>query len=687
MSSSSELVARRKQWNAFIGAVLALVGIALIALATPADNALLKVRHSAQMDLSHPKNLTTLPTAMRKWERRTPLSDVKLTFSMRLMPGWNAKKPETFVPITTLGNRSGMKFVLTAYGTLSVILGTNTKILSPQEVLIAKKLRANQTVNVAAKIQRSQSFDFSVAGKAVQAFMFDSPVYRAAPQELRFTTTPDIVVRRVHIETIFYTSDSGSLTGIMMRVAQVIGILSLIAGVVIILQRYLVSVFRHSGAKIILVRVAFSVMGLGEVANILIDMAHPYASPSRYVDYNTWLFSQYPRFSDFFQVDELLRSLAPYGVSAGSYPPFGYLILSPVAWFSQYTGLFIFLSSCIAFIAWWLWTTFAAGSVMRWEAVTIAMVGILSLPVTFAIDRANVDLLVFIMICVAIALFERRALTGSALFVGLAAAAKIFPALYFALFVRRKRLRYLIVGAVGAAIVTVVGLMVFHGSILSNVAGFRSAQSQYAASLNAPSNVQGSTYYNASIFAAMQAISLWVGGTSAAIAVHGYIYHYSTAIYVIAMAATAIWTWRSDGRLWRNVGVATIVAVLFSPLSGYYSLLLLFVPLALLVRQARVTGWTVALAAIYGFILAPRAWWYISGGVDVSVAMTGPLLLLALVVTVWADHEPVSAPALLGDEARLVARSSGRGLVSRRRQGEEDSGELLHKPVGQTSGK
>ena len=120
-------------------------------------------------------------------------------------------------------------------------------------------------------------------------------------------------------------------------------------------------------------------------------------------------------------------------------------MVAPVAWLGEYAALFVFLAVMIGFMLWWFSRSFAPDG-RTIERVAIVTVAMLSLPVTFAVDRANVDLILFVMLVFGIAALERKYGMLAGTWLGLMAATKAIPVLYLLLFLRGRRLRYLVAG-------------------------------------------------------------------------------------------------------------------------------------------------------------------------------------------------------------------------------------------------
>jgi hypothetical protein len=463
-----------------------------------------------------------------------------------------------------------------------------------------------------------------------------------------------VSIRDVKLGVAVYRHPSSRTSYVLTRIGQALGMVAVGLGIILMLRRYLSRLIpspRRLNRPLVLM--TFGTAGVGIVINIVVDLLHFQQSPSPYLDRNSWLLSQYPRFSDFFQILHILRTFNPYGILAGNYPPVGYWLTAALLWMNDYAALFVFLSAVIGFLLWWFSRSFTSGLTAS-ERVTVLIVAMFSLPVTFALDRANLDLVVFAMVVIGVAALERQRNVLAATWIGLAAAAKVFPALYLFAFLRGARLRYLLLGVCVIIISTVCAFLGFHGSLLHNIRSLIDTQG-----LTAQRNTAVmSTYFNASLAAFVQGIGYGIGAEGGAYAVMRSI---TAFIFPMDLLGTIVLAWylrRREESLWRALTLITVSFLLLVDLSNYYALLFLFVPLALFLKHAPMNRRTISIAVLFGLALAPHSYFYFGNFVDFSVLVTAPLLL-ALGIAVIYDGEcaratPVPTTAATEDRRRLI---------------------------------
>ena len=493
-----------------------------------------------------------------------------------------------------------------------------------------------QTVQLIA--DRSQTLTWRFNGRQMFSFTYNSPIWSLSPIPLNLGIRPpgsaSITMRDIRIRLITFGPARSFLNVLRARILQLLALILVATGVGALAREFvgpLLPVGPSRGRS--LVFVVFGIAGIGVLANLVFGLVtvHP---ASVQAAASTWLYPRYARFSDFFQPLGIFQSRDPYFLQGGTYPPLGYWLLSPFSWMSNYAAVLCAVAIFVGFLCWWCWRTFGGG--LTWPARSVVVaVALTSFPVTFAIDRGNIDLLVLLLLVIAAGALEQRRYILSASIFALAGAAKFFPLAYLAVFLRRRRLTAFAAGVFVAFVVTAVTLASFLGTLGTQIQELRTnlsfLQSVY-------SNASVSTAFNGSITGFVQAIGYAVSGTSGGQAVGTVAHRYLSIEELIGGVIVLAYIVFIERSTWRAVSVVTAAILLLPEVSGYYSLLYLFVPLALFVREAEVNRGTTLIAIIFGLLLAPKAYAFFGSPpfVDSSMLVTAPLLL-ALIAAVFHD--------------------------------------------------
>lgn len=636
----------RTRWRAnvftgrvvFLGLLLVIAGTAVLELVTPPENAVLQksgeqIFRSTGVSLGQVTS-NSLAGAPQLFNNAAA-TDVSISFNMKLGSSTPRARHFSSTVVSTFSGNQGLLFEVRPSGKLICVIGQVGQYPGP--LVLAKQLPRNRWISVQGQIDHGESVQFQVDGQKVFAFSSGNPYFNATPLGLQIGGDSNRAfngsISKLKMTVVLYQEPSTRIKYLLVRLSQLLAILAIALGIFVLARRFLSRLFPATiSINRALVFMVFGTTGIGIAINFLVDQLHIQQSPIPYIQRNTWLYSPTPRFSDFLQVLDLFKSFHPYGVLGGNYPPVGYWMLVPFAWISnEYVALFVFIAFCLGFLVWWFARSFATG-LNRIEKLLIVSVAFLSLPTSFAFDRANLDLLVFIMVVVAIASYEQKRGALAASWLGLASAAKLFPGLYLLVFIRGRMWRFIALGTAVAILCTVFAVTGFHGSLDENIRGFLSGL--FSKSFD---GTVITTWDNASLVGALQGLGLAIGGISGIEAVWRVI-GALTSYVEIGGILLLVWylRWREQV-IWRAVTLITIAFLILPVVSYYYELMYLFIPVALFIRSAEVNVRTLRIACLFGLVLAPKAYFYLaSTQVDSSVLLTAPLLI-ALAVAVVHD--------------------------------------------------
>ena len=441
---------------------------------------------------------------------------------------------------------------------------------------------------------------------------------------------------------------------------------------------------RHGATPIIrLLIAAFAVVSFAASAAMWVSTGSP-RSPER----NGLLFGPSARFSDLRDLISAGLSGHPYGqvidgvATAGpSYPPGLFALTRILVEFSEVgaqralilaTGLAIALLAgpimCAALsrkhqwaagaialgmtiltaemLEWYcvLLMTVAAAltlllvlSVRREAALTVIGLPILlgaSFPVAFAIDRMNVDVVIFQLMTLALLMLRRGHGNVAAAAFGAAVAVKIYP-LYFAIldYSERGRIRRAVIAAGTGVTVTTLGLLGMDYSIQEAVSGFNRSvvyfeQNYIIASSGMP--------YGASLLTAVRILYRESGHTDVN-AFTASIYPMWKTWSPILLGVLAAMTVFLRTSAWCRMMVMTCALLALSPNTGMYRATMILIPVAMWIGhltlrrfQQRATRLEWLLSIFVGVGLAPLTFWEVMG-FESTVNVTSQTLLAPFV--------------------------------------------------------
>lgn len=265
---------------------------------------------------------------------------------------------------------------------------------------------------------------------------------------------------------------------------------------------------------------------------------------------------------------------------AVAYPPLGVALLA----FVYGTGHPVFcwlllFGAAVAVGVWVAWRLIVARGVKRWVAALFVLtIAAMSFPIEGLVQRANVELFVWIFVALGCWMFLRGHGDAAALFWGLAAATKLYPVILFALFLGRARWRAFVVACV-AAIGSTIAAMALIGPTIAAV---------WRGSMEAIFGYQGirGAEWSMHELAANHSLFLWfkLGAALAHISSAGLMRPY---LIVGGVLFVAVYFGRARRMpLTNQLLIVTIFMVTLPQVSYFYTLVQLYVPWFLLVLLA-----------------------------------------------------------------------------------------------------
>ena len=326
-------------------------------------------------------------------------------------------------------------------------------------------------------------------------------------------------------------------------------------------------------------------------------------------------------FGDWYGTWRQTRAGSPY-VSAGlpypsNYFPFTHLMFKPLSWFGYAASTVLLLGVSWLLLLWAVWRSTPIEDRVR-RAIAVLVIGVLSYPVLFAIDRGNVELVIFLLLWAALLLVERTRYVAAAVPLALAASMKLVPLLLAAVFIPLRQWKALALSVGLTAVLSGLALLTFDGSLGDNVDGLRQGLDNFSETTEGGAH---GLQHNSTIRGLFEVLEQegwsWLGWAADG--------HRPIAILVgLVFTGAAILL---PLALWERVTLLVVTFILVPPVSYDYRLIHVLLPVLLLMRFAR----PVPLAAVLllGFVLIPKGLPILFADVTIGTVLN-PLALLAL---------------------------------------------------------
>ena len=343
---------------------------------------------------------------------------------------------------------------------------------------------------------------------------------------------------------------------------------------------------------------------------------------------DTFLFDPGAHFSDLTSFYGLLKNDNPY-YTASVYPPFAFIMMEPFALLGGRAAVVLWLAVVVcglgAFVAWEL------DFMPRIErAAAVVVLTVVTYPFLFAFDRGNVEVFVTLLLAAFVWGLQTGRSTLAAVAIGVAAALKLYPVIFAALFLVRRQWRALGVTVATAAILTFLGSVYYDFNLPYALSLLREDLPRYKEAYVIGS---GGLAYGCSLFGALKLLVFGLGGRTPAVEQMLAIYNY----VVLALGLSVLVAlWRLPLRFWEQVMLLTVALDVFPTVSGDYKLLHLVVPMVLFLRFG--TDDPLRWWYLVGFatLMVPKAYLYLHGGLypdNLGVGMD-PLVMIAMALAI-----------------------------------------------------
>lgn len=365
--------------------------------------------------------------------------------------------------------------------------------------------------------------------------------------------------------------------------------------------------------------------------------------------FNTFLFKPADRFGDLLIFSGMLTSVPIDRMM--NYPPFTYLVIYPFSVLPKWLALGLLLllfAGCFLYVV--ARNLKQAGALST--ARNVFILGLLSYPFLYTVDRANIEWVVFLLLYLFIVCYTQERRLLSSVFLALAISLKIFPAVFLVLLLagRRYRETMLTLGLTG--VFTLLGFLVFDGGIAANWQRFFQSMDSYARIWV----IEGwGWHFGHSLFGAIR--FLLYEGSLGGVAQSGLFLNIYSCLALLLFLALSFRLLRWQGRFWKQVLLLVLAMNLLPQVSPDYKLLHIFVPFFLFVNQDLPEKNDLLYAILFGLLLIPKDYARLSmpPTVSLSVLLT-PMIMLFMAIVIVVEEAGNRRTARVADEMRVAFR-------------------------------
>ncbi len=318
----------------------------------------------------------------------------------------------------------------------------------------------------------------------------------------------------------------------------------------------------------------------------------------------TFLFNPVARFTDFYEPYLDARLYGPPSTTNTVYSPLVHVFMTALTHIPDYVALALVTAAFGASLALLTWHGVAArvGSRrLRWAYVLIFC--LLSYPVLFLVDRGNLEMLVFVLLAAFVWLYYWRGSRWAFLPLGLAIAAKYYAVVLLVVLAAERRWRQFalcLAAAIAAeALATVVLSAVSGFSVLQVISNTRDTLAHHDVG-----GIAG-VWYSHNLGGAFALVDRLTGYGIQSIAGFQLALHiFEVGLFVVVVICCAAY----DMPPWKRLAALVICMLVLPQESHDYTMVHLFLPLALIGRDGLRCPHKRLIAVLFGLALVPMAW-------------------------------------------------------------------------------
>ncbi len=252
-------------------------------------------------------------------------------------------------------------------------------------------------------------------------------------------------------------------------------------------------------------------------------------------------------------------------------------------------------------------------------------------PVLIALDRENIEILVFFCLYFFVTLYRKNSF-ASAILLGLAVALKAFPVILAVLLFSDRRFKEIILAGATALGTTLISYLSYPGGLVINITNHLRNLGLYNATY--VTGMEGLSFGN-SLYGAIKYVTLWFFPRMVLSGVPPILETIYLIFIFILLALLVVYVLFVEKMFWKKVTLLICAMNLFPFVSGDYKLLHLFIPLFLFLNKDEKERIDLIILLLFSFLLVPKDYLHLLVLPEVSVAvLLNPMAMIALMAII-----------------------------------------------------
>jgi len=356
--------------------------------------------------------------------------------------------------------------------------------------------------------------------------------------------------------------------------------------------------------------------------------------------YSTFLFSPDDVFNDFKNMYYITKDFSPYA-SKHWFSSIYFPIANVLFWIFSLTknintSLFLFISLFCSL--YWIGISIISKKVLKFSFIQNISIFFVSYPMLFALDRANIEIYVFLFVALfTYYYFVKENYILAAIFLGIAISMKLYPGVFLIFFLRDKKFKESLLLLFVCILITIIPLLLFNGGFFTNLNQMLANMRSFSATYNGIAGLQHNNTLYGLLCISIYGFAVVFGGISFSELTSFnldriLIKPYSIFVIILFILIT-VFIIKSRMRDQLAYLMLTLVMILFSNISYDYKLIFLIPALVFYIKQCdsqETKKKSNVIIILVSLLLIPKDYIVLVGDVTSNVLINTIIIIILL---------------------------------------------------------
>ncbi len=377
-----------------------------------------------------------------------------------------------------------------------------------------------------------------------------------------------------------------------------------------------------------------SIVGIGMICSLLFHRSFTTNEATNMYPYNTFLYNPSERFEDFYNIYKASVNMDPYSYEF-PYFPFAFLLMRLFCFMNMDMALMIFQLSFNAFWIIYIYNNFPNKGINK--ALATAVLGLFSYPFWFVVDRANLEVWIFMSIAMFIYFYKLGKHIPAIIFLSIGIGLKLYPIIFLLLYITDKKYLHALYTLVASTIIAVGSMLCFNGTLAENYHKLSVVLTKFN-DIYILGSYSHNLQHNTSIWVPLKLLYYAYQTSTGSFPPHYeqvfnsmYIPFVFTATLIVILMMLLF-----KMEFWQKVALLVLTSIVMQQSSYDYKLINIYIPLLLLLNTKQSPKFYTVYIVLYALLLIPKDYVIITQDLTIATIIN-PLLIISIMVMILIE--------------------------------------------------